>query len=72
MKCPCENCICVPICRQKLYFTLFMDCCLVNKYAKEYNGDDNKRLETIQNIIQSPWWRVSGKSNITITLETDS
>jgi hypothetical protein len=71
MKCPCENCLCVPICRNKLYFTLFSDCCLICKYVK-ITDNDNSTLKITQNILQSPWWGVSGKSNITITLEKKS
>lgn len=71
MKCPCEDCLCVPICRHKNYFSLFNSCRLIDKYVKR-SGDDNSTLKITQNILQSPWWNVSGKTNITIRLEKKS
>jgi hypothetical protein len=36
-ECPCKNCICIPICRHKMYMQLFKDCCLVKKYVPKYD-----------------------------------
>lgn len=64
MKCPCEDCLCIPICRNKMYFELFNDCSLIHKYIETY---DNYRLQTTQKILSPQWWSVSGNDN-TITL----
>ncbi len=70
MSCPCEDCLCVPICRNKFYFTLFSDCSLITKYAKVDNNNDNK-LQITQKILQPQWWKISEENdNITITLGT--
>ena len=31
MKCPCEDCLCVPICRHKIY-TKLVECSLITEY----------------------------------------
>jgi len=39
MKCPCEECICIAICKQKLFIDLILKCQLVD----EYTADDENR-----------------------------
>jgi len=39
---PCDNCICVPICRHKLYSKLYDDCSLLSDYIKVKIKDDRK------------------------------
>lgn len=34
MKCPCEDCLCIPICRHKHYYTLFHECLLISIYVE--------------------------------------
>jgi hypothetical protein len=41
MKCPCENCICVPICRNILYKKLVEKCDILDRYI-ESNSRRNK------------------------------
>jgi len=65
MKCPCENCLCVPICRHKQHYKLLEDCHLINKYVKTSNNKDHV-LEIIQKIIEPQLWRVSGPTTMTI------
>lgn len=60
MKCPCINCICVPICRQKLYGYLFMDCALIRKYMPTYDVihlRDVGKMKTIIEILHPPHWK---------------
>ena len=37
MKCPCENCVCLPVCRHKEYSNLFIDCSLIREYIPDHN-----------------------------------
>jgi hypothetical protein len=66
VKCPCKDCLCVPICSNKLYFTLLSDCFLLEKYVNTF--DDGRTLRTAQNILHPQWWKSAGKYNITIML----
>lgn len=47
-KCPCEDCLCAPICRHKGYFKLMNDCSLINKYINSY---DRWRINKKNNLI---------------------
>ena len=37
MNCPCENCVCLPVCRHKEYYNLFKNCSLIKEYIPDYN-----------------------------------
>jgi len=39
-KCPCENCICIVLCRQKSYNKLVISCDLLRKYLYFKEVDD--------------------------------
>lgn len=47
MKCPCENCICMPICKNKNFNKLFEDCYLLEEFIPNY---DNMRLREIDKM----------------------
>ena len=68
MNCPCEDCLCVPICRHKGYFKLMNDCSLINKYTSSY---DNKHLRVADKILQSTQWRINKKNNVVLILTLD-
>jgi hypothetical protein len=62
-KCPCQNCICIPRCRFKLYED-FLKCSQIKYFLFEKNfstikkrrGDFEERmLETIKNIKPTTW-----------------
>lgn len=59
---PCKNCICVPICRKKVYLDLMMECELVAEYTHFFNLDDehdeiaNKRTVEVQRCLNSTGW----------------
>ena len=36
-KCPCKDCICIPVCRHKPYMNLFHDCILLRRYEPAYD-----------------------------------
>ena len=36
MKCPCENCICVPVCQNKEWSHLVLSCSLICEYFRRY------------------------------------
>jgi len=42
IECPCHNCICVPICRQKEYFRLIDDCELLLKLLYKSTTIDSR------------------------------
>jgi hypothetical protein len=58
-ECPCENCVCIPICRHKLYGFLFRDCSLI-KDQIPYSNDERKRnpdlLEQLEKTLNPTRW----------------
>jgi len=40
-KCPCEDCICISICKNKQIYYLFHDCSLITNYCRPFE-DKNK------------------------------
>jgi len=66
-KCPCENCICIVICKQKSYINLLSECSTLSKYlynipqfTKEYqiirNIDFTNKLSKIHSILKPKSW----------------
>ena len=45
MKCPCINCVCVAVCKQKVFIDLILDCQLVDEFTED---DGNKARERRQ------------------------
>jgi hypothetical protein len=59
MKCPCEGCICIPICKHKNYLKLFGDCIYLRIYEPFYGQlekRDYKRMKQIQTNIKPTQW----------------
>lgn len=44
-KCPCDGCVCVPVCRHKTYCDLTGDCRLIENYIVYYNSSANSSLK---------------------------
>lgn len=58
MKCPCEDCLCVPVCRYKGYLVL-LECSLLNEYLiKPYDPSKRpiKRLQKTKKILHPTRW----------------
>ncbi len=63
-ECPCEDCICIPTCRLKLYITLTVDCALVDDYLfnPQIIASDPKkelffgRLQSVVDNIKPTKW----------------
>ena len=67
-KCPCEDCICLAICRHKEYLKLFHDCELLrteNNFDRIYTKR-KVRLPTIQNVLNPTRWKVGSTGIILI------
>ncbi len=60
IKCPCEDCICIPVCKYKSFYKLFRDCIYLRIYEPAYaatNRNDVTRLKTINDTLKSEAWR---------------
>ena len=57
MNCPCENCICLPVCRHKKYSRLFKDCSLIKEYIP-FGNRKKKYLYQIEEIMKPTCWRL--------------
>lgn len=60
-KCPCKNCICVPICRLKQYQHLVIECNIVFRYLKSPFGFGklpraNGKLNLIKQSLNPTMW----------------
>jgi len=62
MKCPCQECICVPVCRYKKYEDLFDDCCLAYNYMSEVQSNHlvfvmrDPKLRSIYEALNAVYW----------------
>jgi hypothetical protein len=64
MKCPCEGCITLAICRHKTYTRLFRDCILLREYDPKYNITSKRSVANhllIQNTIKPTIWKYERK-----------
>jgi len=60
MKCPCEECISLAICRHKPYTKLFRDCVLLQRYDPKYRSTFKRSVAKhllIQNILKPTVWK---------------
>jgi len=68
--CPCVNCICVPVCRQKGYFTLVSECKLILRILYKANYPQpmdrsvhfNRMIGEINAAINPTHWKVDHNS----------
>ena len=44
-KCPCINCICIPLCRHKRYIKLFDDCSLWKDFVGHKTDSDPEKIK---------------------------
>lgn len=59
-RCPCEDCICIPVCKHKSFYKLFRDCIYLRIYEPAYaatNQNNILRLQTINNTLKSEAWK---------------
>ncbi len=65
MKCPCEDCLCVPICSQKLY-TELIKCSLIREYLIEPTYTKKRptdRVIKIFKLLQPTIWNYEIHNN---------
>jgi hypothetical protein len=63
--CPCEDCICMAICRLKLFEDLFAECSIVdahivdatNYYVTRANAVMANRLKQVQEALNPTRWK---------------
>jgi len=66
MKCPCVDCICLPICRHKYVGRLFHECKLVDDYIPPWSTKDKmdlNRVFILEDILKPDMWHTSIDSN---------
>ena len=59
IKCPCEKCICLAVCRHKQILRLFEDCSILYKYEPQFNLRklrNEDRLFLLQKIMNPTAW----------------
>lgn len=82
IKFPCDNCICVPVCRHKHYSNLFADCTLLrnvfNADSHNLNGvlyvtikiisvESTKFRHLLQDYLNPTTWEINEHGRFTIT-----
>jgi hypothetical protein len=59
MKCPCEDCLCVPICRHKIYH-IIANCPLVSTYLCVTNRETRvEKISNIKEILHPTTWDIT-------------
>lgn len=67
---PCENCVCLAICRLKTYNKLYWGCRLVRDYISIYmhasddTGSDPSPFQLVYDILKPIQWKVTPTGNI--------
>ena len=59
MKCPCKDCLTLPICRQREYLVTFYHCRLIHDYLPHHNHGalrNKRKLELIYKIMKPKYW----------------
>jgi len=73
MKIPCEDCLCVPVCRMKTFFNLLHDCSKLSHilYKDGAFGIDNRKLgfyDTLEELDRKikpvPWCYSSSSERV--------
>lgn len=52
IKCPCKNCVCIPICRNKNINALFDDCSLIREYIVDYDNIFLRRTDRMNKMMK--------------------
>ena len=58
-KCPCENCICIPICRNRFYLDLVDKCELVSSYLRtpcDASKKRNRPVTVLYKLFKPKTW----------------
>jgi hypothetical protein len=66
IKCPCKNCVCVPVCKHKGYFKLMSCRFLIDYVDLYYRGihyDCSHRVE-IKKILKPTNWDLTESKNV--------
>jgi len=63
-KCPCKNCICIPICREKDYIKMIRNCSLLKNllYGNKFRNFWRILIET-EKILKPVRWYIEIKDN---------
>ena len=62
MICPCENCICISVCRHKQYMLLFQNCTILKEFESRHNIIEHRAQEKIillEKVLQPTRWFVN-------------
>ena len=65
-KCPCENCVCLAVCRLKVFPQLFLYCELIFRYEPNYNMKykrDEEKIDAIYHILNPTLWSYGERSD---------
>lgn len=52
MTIPCEECICIAICKHKTYLNLFKDCSTLAEYIPAYDFAGKNRQPKIEQLVE--------------------
>ena len=64
MKCPCIDCLLIPVCRHKRFFTVFCECDLLKDYDPQFqfvNKRSFDKLTEVSTVLKSTKWSVLGQ-----------
>ena len=66
MKCPCEECICLGICRHKEYYMLFIDCSSIKTYMDTADSvmEDHTRFSLMRSILKPTTWNDTWRDDL--------
>ena len=58
-KCPCENCVCQAICKQKVFIDLILGCELVDTFTEdnENRARARERVRVVYKTLQPSRWK---------------
>ena len=60
-KCPCKECICLPVCKHKYIGVLFSECQLIEDYipaSSIYLAVNNERLYELEQVLNPEHWQL--------------
>ena len=62
IECPCDNCVCLPMCKFKPYGKMYWDCRIIRDYihafllASNDDGSDPSPFDIMYNILKPTNW----------------
>lgn len=68
MKCPCEKCLMIPVCRHKMFLDLLETCHIFHKYTTLHSHAYTDRIlynQVIEKILKPTTWTVDENGYIT-------